>query len=190
MLFLRWRNYAPIEKQSLKDISFVFSVWWCQQQPNVLSKTSTFNFPFLFLHVLGFELYSGSSSRNSSKFPPCWQKWYFLLFSSVLCKRRGGLGRVGKCFSAILFLGGAHRYLLLDFLSPCPTTFSNYVCMYRGRPLWKCPWGWGFQPDLGEGSIGVVGPMFQPRGTINTVSRMLVHTGPARDIATPLKSLY
>ena len=43
-----------------------------------------------------------------------------------------------------------------------------YVCMYRGRPLWRCPWDWAFQLGQGEGPIGLVGPISQPRGTIGT----------------------
>ena len=54
-----------------------------------------------------------------------------------------------------------------------------YVCMYvymhRGCPLWSCPLLWALQLRLGEGPIGIVGPVSQPRGTINTVSRTLDH---------------
>ena len=50
------------------------------------------------------------------------------------------------------------------------------VCMYRGHPSWRCPWDRVFQLGLGEGPIGIVGPMSQPRGTIDTASRTLVHT--------------
>ena len=39
-----------------------------------------------------------------------------------------------------------------------------YVCMYRGRPSWSCPWNRAIQLGLGEGPIGIVGPMSQPRG--------------------------
>ena len=48
--------------------------------------------------------------------------------------------------------------------------------MYRGRPSWGCPWDRAFQLGLGEGPIGIVGPMSQPRGTNDTASHTLVHT--------------
>ena len=48
--------------------------------------------------------------------------------------------------------------------------------MYRGRLSWKCPWNRALQLDLGEGPIRIVGPMSQPRGTIDTASLMLDHT--------------
>ena len=51
-----------------------------------------------------------------------------------------------------------------------------YVCMYRGRPSWNCPWNRAIQLGLGEGLVGIVGPISQPRGTIDTASRTLVHT--------------
>ena len=51
-----------------------------------------------------------------------------------------------------------------------------YVCMYRGRPSWRCPWDRAFQLGQGEGPIGFVGPIPQPRGTIDTASLTLDHT--------------
>ena len=48
-----------------------------------------------------------------------------------------------------------------------------YVCMYRGSPLWRCPWDRAFQLGQGEGPIGVVGSISQPRGTIDTASLTL-----------------
>ena len=39
----------------------------------------------------------------------------------------------------------------------------------------ECPWKGGVQLSLGEGP-SKVGPMSQPRGTINTVSRTLIRT--------------
>ena len=41
---------------------------------------------------------------------------------------------------------------------------ATYVCMYRGRSLWNYPWNWAIQLGLGEGPIGIMGPMSQPRG--------------------------
>ena len=52
----------------------------------------------------------------------------------------------------------------------------RYVCMYRARPLWRCPWDQAFQLSQGEGPIGLVGPIFQPRVTINTASLTVDHT--------------
>ena len=37
--------------------------------------------------------------------------------------------------------------------------------MYRGRPSWNCPWEGAIQLGQGEGPIGIVGPISQPRGT-------------------------
>ena len=51
-----------------------------------------------------------------------------------------------------------------------------YVCMYRGRPLWNCPWKGAIQLGQGEGPIGIVGPISQPHGTIDTASLTLNHT--------------
>ena len=51
-----------------------------------------------------------------------------------------------------------------------------YVCMYRGRPSWRCPWDRVFQLGQGEGPIGLMGPISQPRGTIGTASLTLDHT--------------
>ena len=48
--------------------------------------------------------------------------------------------------------------------------------MYRIRPSWKCPWNRAIQLGLGEGPIGIVGPIFKPRGTIDTASHTLDHT--------------
>ena len=49
-------------------------------------------------------------------------------------------------------------------------------CMYRGRSLWRCPWEQAFQLGEGEGPIGLVGPISQPRGTIGNASLTLDHT--------------
>ena len=46
-----------------------------------------------------------------------------------------------------------------------------YACKYRGLPLWRCTWYRAFQLGLGEGPIGLVGPISQPRGIIDTASR-------------------
>ena len=51
-----------------------------------------------------------------------------------------------------------------------------YVCMYRGRPSWNCPWEGAIQLGQGEGPIGIVGPISQPRGTNGTASLTLDHT--------------
>ena len=51
-----------------------------------------------------------------------------------------------------------------------------YVCMYKGRPSWRCPWDWAFQLGQGERPIGLVGPISQPRCTIDTASLTLDHT--------------
>ena len=48
--------------------------------------------------------------------------------------------------------------------------------MYRDCPSWKCPWKRAVQLGQGEGLIGIVGPMSQPRGTIDTGSLALNHT--------------
>ena len=49
---------------------------------------------------------------------------------------------------------------------------ERHVFMYKSRPLWDR----AFQLGQGEGPIGLVGPIFQPRGTIGTASLMLDHT--------------
>ena len=53
-----------------------------------------------------------------------------------------------------------------------------YVCMYIdiGRPSWNCPLLWAVQLGLGEGPIGIVGPISKPRGTSNSASLKLYHT--------------
>ena len=48
--------------------------------------------------------------------------------------------------------------------------------MYRGCLWWRCPWDWAVQLGQAEGPIGLVGLIFQPRGTINTASLTLGHT--------------
>ena len=50
------------------------------------------------------------------------------------------------------------------------------ICMYRGRPSWRCPWDQVFQLGQGEGPIGLVGPISQPCGTIDTASLTMDHT--------------
>ena len=52
----------------------------------------------------------------------------------------------------------------------------SHVCMYRGRPWWRCPWDWAFQLGQGEGPIGIVGPISQPRNTSDAASLTLVRT--------------
>ena len=51
-----------------------------------------------------------------------------------------------------------------------------YVCMYRGRPSWNCPWEGAIQLSQGEGPIGIVGPISQPRCTNDTASLTLERT--------------
>ena len=51
-----------------------------------------------------------------------------------------------------------------SFSYQCLINLYLYVCMYRGRPLWNCPWNWAIQLGQGEGPIELVGPIFQPRG--------------------------
>ena len=51
-----------------------------------------------------------------------------------------------------------------------PMYVCMYVCMYRGRPSWICPWDRAFQLGQGEGPIRIVGPISQPRGIIDTAS--------------------
>ena len=65
--------------------------------------------------------------------------------------------------------GHAELFLWLWFL-------GGYVCMYRGRPSWRCPWDRAFQLGQGEGPIGLVHPISQPRGTNGTASLTLNHT--------------
>ena len=65
-----------------------------------------------------------------------------------------------------------------------------YVCMYRGRPSWRCPWDRAFQLGQGEGPIGLVGPISQPRGTIGTASLTCAFSKPtllqvAKDVLYP-----
>ena len=50
------------------------------------------------------------------------------------------------------------------------------VCMYRGRPSWNCPWEGAIQLGQGEGPIGIVGPISQPRRTNGTASLTLERT--------------
>ena len=52
----------------------------------------------------------------------------------------------------------------------------NRICMYRGCPLWNCPWDRAFQLDLGDGPINKVSPMSQACGAIDTASRTVIHT--------------
>ena len=78
----------------------------------------------------------------------------------------------------ICFFGGNTGWhgclptVILKWMYVCT---SMYVCMYKGCPSWNCPWdrasnwAWGRGPSK-------VGPMSQPRGTIDTPSRMLIHT--------------
>ena len=51
-----------------------------------------------------------------------------------------------------------------------------YVCMYSGVPSWNCPLLRVVQLGQGEGPIGIVGPISQPHGTIDTASLTLDHT--------------
>ena len=77
---------------------------------------------------------------------------------------------VKKSFQLIIPAGILlNCYIII--VPPC-----TYVCMYRGRPSWRCPWDRAFQLGQGEGPIGLVGPISQPRGTIDTASLTLVHT--------------
>ena len=70
--------------------------------------------------------------------------------------------------------------------NPCPNTANvkvrvllltcMYVCIRRGRPSWNCPWEGAIQLGQGEGPIGIVGPISQPRGTNGTASLTLERT--------------
>ena len=54
-----------------------------------------------------------------------------------------------------------------------------YVCMYVCIEAALCgnyPLLWALQLRLGEGPLGIVGPMSQLRGTIDTASCTLDHT--------------
>ena len=51
-----------------------------------------------------------------------------------------------------------------------------YVYMYRGCPSWNCPLLRAVQLGQGEGLIGIVGPISQPHGTIDTASLTLDRT--------------
>ena len=53
---------------------------------------------------------------------------------------------------------------------------KSCVYMYIGCPSWNCPLLRALQLGLGEEPIGIVGPMSQPRGIINTASLTLYHT--------------
>ena len=66
------------------------------------------------------------------------------------------------------------RVAVLD--EPAVQLCCMYVCMYRGRPSWKCPWKGAVQLGQGEGPIGIVGLISQPRGIIDTASRTLQRT--------------
>ena len=46
--------------------------------------------------------------------------------------------------------------------------------MYRGCPSRNCPWKGAIQLGQGEGPIGLVGPIAQPRGTNDTASKKRV----------------
>ena len=63
-----------------------------------------------------------------------------------------------------------------------------YVCIYRGRPWWRCPWDRAFQLGLGEGPIGIVDPISQPRDTIDTASSTLICTHAHRRFPNQLYS--
>ena len=64
---------------------------------------------------------------------------------------------------------------ILDAGKGCNTKHfvCMYLCMYRGRPSWRCPWDWAFQLGQGEGPIGIVVRISQPRGIIDTASLKL-----------------
>ena len=52
-----------------------------------------------------------------------------------------------------------------------------YVCMYVCMlPFMELPMGSGVQLGLGEGPIGIMGPISHPRGTIDNMSRKLTST--------------
>ena len=81
----------------------------------------------------------------------------------------------GKSISARLWKepgdGEEVRVLYLHMLLP-----PMYVCTYRGCPLWNCQLLQAVQLGLGEGLIGIVGPMSQPHSTVCTTSLTLDHT--------------
>ena len=69
--------------------------------------------------------------------------------------------------------------ILFEMSSPefnCSSFVYVPVCMYRGHPLWRSPWDRAFQLGQGEEPIGIVDPISQPRGTIDTASLTLGHT--------------
>ena len=85
-------------------------------------------------------------------------------------------GHVEKGSSGLLWQ--IHTYMIFKY-TELKSNFRNvstmYVCMYRGRPSWRCPWDPAFQLGQGEGPIGPVGPISQPRGT-DTASLTLDRT--------------
>ena len=79
------------------------------------------------------------------------------------------------------FLSGSNREddayrIFQPGLAPSAGPVPRVVCMYRGRPSWNCPWKGAIQPGQGEGPIGIVGPISQPRGTNGTASLTLERT--------------
>ena len=62
----------------------------------------------------------------------------------------------------------------LDLTQSTKSNFPDFSekC-FREQETWRCPWKRAVQ---GEGPIGLMGPISQPRGTIDTVSRTLLHT--------------
>ena len=67
------------------------------------------------------------------------------------------------------------RQTQTDILDPFELFVGSLlVCMYRGRPLWRCPWDWAFQLGQGERPIELVGLISQPHGTAGSYLRTIV----------------
>ena len=65
-----------------------------------------------------------------------------------------------------------------------------YVCMDRGRPLWRYLWDRAFQLGLGEGPIGIVGPMIVACTLSKMTIIVLFRDGFSRNINTMLINLW
>ena len=56
------------------------------------------------------------------------------------------------------------RAIGMTLAKPGKCVLCMYVCMYRGRPSWNCPWEGAIQLSQEEGPIGIMGPMSRPLG--------------------------
>ena len=94
----------------------------------------------------------------------------YILNACITCtddiSHKSSMLQLSKARVRALLINEETNYILLPM----------YACMFRGCPLWNCPWKGAIQLGQGEGPIGLVGPLSQPRGTIDTASLTLNRT--------------